>query len=130
MQRLTLEYLFGPVVIVLDEPTSDCRCPMKVEPAWLQETFEGFCNGEDDGRGIPMGPGSYTAMGIQGVFYRMAKIEVEGVGDPEPDVDVVGLDEEPEEEPVDDEEAGESMLDGVLPKRVGDHYALLERINK
>ncbi len=80
MQRLTFNFLHLDAVITLDAPSSDYRCPMQVEPAMLQETFEEFCDGADDGRGIPMGQGAYTAMGISGVSYRMAKIEVEGGG--------------------------------------------------
>lgn len=133
MQRLTLSYLENEAVISLDAPTSDYRCAMQVEPAQLQGSFEDFCNGEDDGRGIPMAPGAYTAMGIQGVFYRMMGIEVGGVEDAPDDLD--GVEAADPGELVDDEGEGEpaALLDAVdesLPRRVAEHYQLLAQINK
>ncbi|WCH25184.1 hypothetical protein [Aeromonas salmonicida] len=125
MQVLTLEYMGMAATITLDAPTSDYRCAMAVEPALLQPSFEDFCNGEDDGRGVSMAPGAYSAMGIQGVFFRMMGIEVAGVEDAPADLDG--------EELVDDDgesldDAGEIMLDGVVPCRVREHYELLGKL--
>lgn len=44
--------------------------------------------------------------------------------EPPPDVDGVGLEEEPEDEDY------EPMLDGVLPRRGAEHCALLAQIKK
>ena len=127
MQVLTLVYLDVPATITLAAPTSDYRCAMEVEPASLQASFEDFCHGEDDGRGVSMAPGAYTAMGIQGVFFRMMGIEVAGVEDAPADLDggeLVDDDGESLDEPA------AMLLDGVVPRRVAEHYELLGRLER
>lgn len=118
--QLTLVYLTLEVSINLDAPTADYRCDMTVSPDWLQATFEEFCAGEDDGRGIPMAAGAYTAMGIEGVFGRLG-IDVDGVGEVAQDLDG-------------EQEVGESesapLLDGYVPRHAAEHYALLDKLKR
>lgn len=124
--QLTLVYLAIEASIHMDAPTADCRCDMIVSPAWLQDAFEEFCTGEDDGRGIPMAPGAFTPMGIEGVFTRMG-IDVAGVGEVAPDLDgEEGGQGEPEEEPGEPE----PLLDEHVPRHVAEHYALLDKLKR
>lgn len=127
MQVLTLIFLGVPVTITLDAPTSDYRAAMVVDPASLQGSVEGLCNGEDDGRGVSMAPGAYTAMGIQGVFFRAAGVEVAGVEDAPADLDGEGLADDDGESL---DEPAAMLLDGVMPRRVAEHYELLARIGQ
>lgn len=107
------------VTLTFSGTTIDDRSELTVAPDYMQEMIEELCADQPDGRGVPMGNGVYTAMGVNAVLVDCG-CEVSGLAD----YDV----------PEDEDGAGSSdaennvMLESA-PAHVQEHHLLLGRMN-
>ena len=86
MQSIKVKVLGCDYWLEFSGATSDDRSDMQCQESSIQDLAATISTDKDDGRGIPMGPGSFTPVGVAAAFEALG-YEVGEVDTPPPDED-------------------------------------------